>query len=164
VAGLVNCGIGWWLGAKMPAVTPLLVAGLVGLFGYGVSLVLFILALRHIGTARTGAYFSTAPFLGAIVSVVFLAEPITGWILVAGLLMGIGVWLHLSERHEHVHAHEEVTHEHLHVHNEHHRHEHESETPIIEPHSHIHTHTKLTHSHPHYPDIHHRHEHQTKKS
>ena len=141
----------------MPAVTPLLVAGLVGLFGYGVSLVLFILALRHIGTARTGAYFSTAPFLGAIVSVVFLAEPITGWILVAGLLMGIGVWLHLSERHEHVHAHEEVTHEHLHVHNEHHRHEHESETPIIEPHSHIHTHTKLTHSHPHYPDIHHRH-------
>lgn len=159
MAGLVNVGIGWWLGAKMPALTPLLIAGFVGLFGYGLSLVLFILALRHIGTARTGAYFSTAPFVGAVVSVVFLAEPITGWLLVSALLMGIGVWLHVTERHEHLHKHDEMTHNHVHIHDEHHQHEHPEGTPPGEPHSHPHTHKELVHSHPHYPDIHHRHEH-----
>lgn len=41
---------------------------MVGFFGYGVSLVPFVLALRSLGTVRTGAYFSTAPFLGAAVS------------------------------------------------------------------------------------------------
>jgi drug/metabolite transporter (DMT)-like permease len=161
VAGLVNCVLGWSIGTGMPAIRPMIFAGIVGLFGCGLSLVLFILALRYIGTARTGAYFSTAPFLGVLVSVPLLAEPITVWIVVSALLMGIGVWLHLSERHEHLHHHEAMVHDHLHVHDEHHHH-HPERVPLVETHSHPHQHEDLCHFHPHYPDIHHCHGHEIK--
>src|SRR5262249_41970997 len=127
--------------------------------GYGVSLVLFVRALRELGAARTGAYFSTAPFLGAGVSVIALGEPVTARLALGGVLMALGVWLHVSERHAHEHAHEPMEHEHLHVHDEHHLHAHEPGAPPGEPHSHRHTHAALHHSHRHYPDLHHRHEH-----
>ena len=135
------------------------VAGLVGFVGYGVSLALFVLALRQLGAARTGAYFSTAPFLGAVAAILFLREPLTLQLIAAGLLMGVGVWLHLTEHHEHEHDHEPMQHTHLHVHDEHHQHEHLPEDPPGEPHTHRHTHLPLRHSHPHFPDIHHRHGH-----
>src|SRR4029077_13196859 len=96
-------------------------AALVGFFGYGVSLVLFVLALRHLGTARTGAYFSTAPFLGALLSLGLLGEHLTVSLVVAGGLMAIGVALHLMERHEHEHVHEALAHEHRHAHDVHHQ-------------------------------------------
>jgi hypothetical protein len=131
----------------------------IGFLGYGVSLVLFVLALRHLGTARTGAYFSLAPFLGAALSVVWLRESFTAGFIVAGLFMDAGVWLHLTERHEHQHAHDAMEHEHLHHHDAHHQHTHGPTDPSGEPHSHWHRHRPLTHSHPHYPDLHHRHKH-----
>src|SRR5947207_8279542 len=98
----------------------MLSAGVVGLCGYGISLVLFVLALRNLGTARTGAYFSTAPFLGAVISLALFREPLTLQLGAAALLMGAGVWLHLAERHEHEHVHEPLQHEHRHVHDAHH--------------------------------------------
>eukprot|EP01035_Chromulina_nebulosa_P015732 gene15732-biopygen13404 len=116
-----------------------------------------MLALRHLGTARTGAYFSLAPFIGACLAVLALHEPVTPSLLVAGGLMAFGLWLHLSERHGHEHVHEPLEHEHVHVHDAHHQHPHDG--PVSEPHSHWHRHTPLRHSHPHYPDIHHRHGH-----
>jgi len=158
-AGAVNTGMAFAAGASLPGGFTLLATGLIGLFGYGISLSLFVLALRSIGTARTGAYFSTAPFLGAILSVILLREPPTGLLLLAGALMMAGVWLHLTERHEHLHAHETLTHTHRHVHDEHHPHNHLPGTPPGEPHTHEHTHEPLVHSHPHYPDLHHRHKH-----
>jgi hypothetical protein len=103
-----------------------------------VSLTLFVLALRHIGTARTGAYFSLAPFVGALISVLILRDSLTLQFLIAAILMGIGVWLHLTERHEHEHFHEAIEHEHRHVHDEHHQHEHDEFAPLGEPHSHPH--------------------------
>jgi EamA-like transporter family len=130
--------------------------------GYGLSLTLFIMSLRKLGTARTTAYFSTAPFIGAILSIIFLHDHLTTGFWLAGICMAIGVWLHLTERHEHMHTHEVITHEHMHVHDEHHQHEHDPSTPPGEPHSHVHTHKPITHSHPHYPDIHHRHSHDDK--
>jgi hypothetical protein len=132
---------------------------LVGFLGYGLSLVLFVLALRHIGTARTGAYFSVAPFVGASVALLLLHEPVGLLFFAAAGLMGQGVWLHLTERHEHPHPHERLTHAHRHVHDEHHRHAHPPGVDPSEPHTHEHTHEPLTHSHPHFPDIHHRHRH-----
>lgn len=84
----------------------------VGFFGVGVSLVLFVLALRHLGTARTGAYFSLAPFIGALVAIFLLHEPLTVKLAFAGALMAFGLWMHLSERHEHEHEHEALEHEH----------------------------------------------------
>jgi drug/metabolite transporter (DMT)-like permease len=159
VAGSANTALGLILGARLPALPTLLATGVIGLFGYGVSLTLFVLALRHVGAARTGAYFSTAPFVGAVISILLLGDKLTIGIGAAAALMGAGVWLHLTERHEHLHRHEPMEHEHLHYHDEHHQHTHGPNDPPGEPHSHRHRHEELIHSHPHYPDIHHRHTH-----
>ena len=162
-AGIVNTSIAFARGAHWPAAGPLAGALVVGLLSYGVSLVLFVLALRHVGTARTGAYFSTAPFVGAVLSLILFRETPTPGFLAAAALMGIGVWLHLSERHEHVHVHQAMDHAHAHVHDEHHQHAHGPDDPPVtdpQPHVHAHHHAPLTHSHRHYPDIHHRHSHE----
>ena len=140
IAGPVNLALGLAAGGSCPALSAASVAGLVGFLGYGVSLVLFVYALRHLGTARTGAYFSTAPFLGAIAALALLREPLTVQLLAAGVLMAIGVWLHLTEHHEHEHVHEPMEHAHSHVHDEHHQHEHAAEDPPGEPHTHAHRH------------------------
>jgi drug/metabolite transporter (DMT)-like permease len=158
VAGAVNVGLALLLGLELPALGTLGVVALVGFCGYGVSLVLFVLALRDLGTARTGAYFSVAPFFGAALSFLLQGDPITWQLVVAGLLMGTGVWLHLTERHEHRHAHAVQQHTHPHVHDEHHQHAHES-WDGDEPHTHPHVHAPIVHSHSHYPDLHHRHRH-----
>ncbi|MEO5756695.1 MAG: DMT family transporter [Mesorhizobium sp.] len=157
VAGVVNVGLGLVVGASFPAISIVTAAAVVGFLGIGVSLVMFILALRHLGTARTGAYYALAPFIGALLAIAILGDPITLKLAMAGLLMGVGLWLHLSERHEHEHDHEHLEHEHSHVHDEHHQHQHDG--PVVEPHSHPHVHTPMRHKHPHYPDLHHRHGH-----
>jgi drug/metabolite transporter (DMT)-like permease len=157
VAGGVNFGLALARHATLPPVATVGAAGVVGFLGVGVSLVLFVLALRHLGSARTGAYFSLAPFVGAIIALVLLPEALTWQLVVAGLLMGVGLWLHLTERHEHGHVHESIEHEHNHVHDEHHRHHHDG--PATEPHSHWHRHEPMQHKHVHYPDLHHRHRH-----
>jgi drug/metabolite transporter (DMT)-like permease len=156
-AGSVNLVIALVLGARLPSIGVTGAALVVGLFGIGLSLVLFVLALRHLGCARTGAYFSLAPFLGAIIAVVLFGEPITTRLVLAGALMAFGLCLHLTERHSHEHVHQATEHEHSHVHDAHHQHVHDE--PIAEPHSHRHRHEGLRHSHVHYPDLHHRHEH-----
>ena len=158
-AGSVNILLAWAQGAAFPAAGTILAACVVGFLGYGVSLVLFVLGLRHLGTARTGAYFSLAPFIGALLSVVLLHEPMTIRLLAAGTLMGIGLWLHLTERHEHEHAHQPLEHEHRHTHDDHHGHTHDPNDPEGEPHSHWHRHRPMVHRHAHFPDMHHRHGH-----
>jgi drug/metabolite transporter (DMT)-like permease len=158
-AGSVNILLALVRGAPGPSLAMGLAAGVVGLSGYGVSLVLFVLALRHLGAARTGAYFSTAPFVGALGGVGALGESVTARLLAAAALMGVGVGLHLTERHAHEHVHEALEHEHLHWHDEHHRHGHPAGMPPGEPHAHPHLHAPLRHAHPHYPDLHHRHDH-----
>ena len=158
-AGAVNLCVAAAFGAALPAPKVAAAAALVGLLGYGVSLALFVVALRHLGTARTGAYFSTAPFIGAAASFALLGEaPDTSFWVAAGL-MAVGVALHLTERHRHTHRHEALTHAHPHTHDEHHRHQHDFAWDGTEPHSHTHAHDRLSHSHAHFPDIHHRHSH-----
>ena len=158
VAGPVNLVIALSLGAELPGAASIAGAMGVGLFAYGVSLVLFIIAMRHVGTARAGAYFSVAPFFGAALAVA-LGASVTLPLTVAALLMALGVWLHLTERHEHEHSHEVVTHDHWHVHDEHHQHDHGVPVAPNVRHSHEHTHEQVTHTHQHYPDAHHRHSH-----
>ena len=158
-AGSVNLVLAVAQGAVLPEPGTIIAAGIVGFFGYGVSLLLFVLGLRHLGTARTGAYFSVAPFIGAVLAILLLGEPLTARLLLAAAFMGLGLWLHLSERHEHEHAHETVQHEHRHAHDMHHQHEHSPDVMPGEPHAHRHRHEPLVHKHPHYPDLHHRHRH-----
>jgi len=160
VAGATNLALAFGRGAELPAINAVLAIGAVGFLGYGISLVLFIVALRHLGTARTGAYFALAPFIGAVVAIPLLGEPLTLTLVAAAILMAVGLWLHLAERHEHSHEHEPLEHEHAHSHDDrHHQHQHGPDDPPDEPHSHRHRHTRLVHSHPHYPDLHHRHDH-----
>lgn len=160
VAGAVNTSLALGLGGlALPHGSMISVALLVGFLGYGVSLVLFVLALRGLGTARTGAYFSTAPFIGAAIAIFFFHEPTSASFWIASVFMGVGVWLHLTEQHEHEHTHELLNHNHSHRHDEHHQHEHHFPWDGTEPHSHPHQHEAITHSHPHYPDIHHPHKH-----
>ena len=129
VAGPVNLLIALAIGSALPSVPSIAVALVVGFFAYGVSLVLFIIGLRHLGTARAGAYFSVAPFFGTVLALAF-GEPITVLLVIAALLMALGVWLHLTERHEHEHTHPATA-----------------------------TATAVTHTHPHFPDSQHRHPH-----
>ena len=159
-AGGVNFALAWgWRQVEPPPVETWLEAGLVGLFGYGISVALFVAALRHLGVARASAYFSLAPFIGAVLALAILDEPLTLKLLAAGALMALGLYFHLAERHEHEHVHEAMEHEHRHTHDEHHRHEHEPGAPPSEPHSHRHRHERVVHRHAHYPDLHHRHGH-----
>jgi hypothetical protein len=159
VAGPVMLAFGLLAGDSLPPLTMAFVAGAVGFVGYGVSLALFVLALRQLGAARTGAYFSTAPFLGALAAILFLSEPITLQLVLAGLLMSAGVWLHLTEVHDHEHEHEPLEHSHPHVHDLHHEHEHLPDDPPGEPHTHAHRHPGMKHRHSHVPDMHHLHRH-----
>jgi drug/metabolite transporter (DMT)-like permease len=158
-AGAVNTGLALLLGARAPGPAGIAEAMTIGLLGYGVSLVLFVLALRGLGAARTGAYFSTAPFMGAAIAVLTFGERPAPTFWLAAALMGAGVWLHLRERHEHAHTHQPVRHTHRHVHDEHHQHSHDFDWDGREAHTHEHAHALLTHSHPHYPDAHHQHRH-----
>ncbi|OGT38736.1 MAG: hypothetical protein A3F12_07075 [Gammaproteobacteria bacterium RIFCSPHIGHO2_12_FULL_38_14] len=159
VSGVVNVGLALAIGLTLPVWSKTSYALLVGFLGYGVSLVLFVLALRGLGTARTGAYFSTAPFIGAAIAIVFFHEPTSMLFWIAAVLMGIGVWIHLTENHQHTHTHEALFHSHHHTHDEHHQHTHGFPWDGKDPHTHPHQHDPITHSHHHYPDIHHRHKH-----
>jgi drug/metabolite transporter (DMT)-like permease len=158
-AGTINLLLAFGHAARLPGVADIAGAGVVGLLGYGVSLSLYVVALRHTGAARTSAYYATAPFVGAVIAVVALGEPASRQLALAGVLMAAGVWLHLSERHEHMHEHEPLAHSHRHRHDEHHRHAHGPGDPPGEPHTHRHDHALLRHSHAHYPDAHHQHGH-----
>ena len=159
IAGSVNCALALMLGLELPALPTVAEIMTLGLLGYGVSLVLFVLALRGLGTARTGAYFSIAPFIGALVALAVLGESTTPAFWAACALMGLGVWLHLTERHEHDHTHEPLAHSHAHRHDADHQHEHKFAWNDQEPHVHEHQHGLVTHKHPHFPDVHHRHVH-----
>jgi drug/metabolite transporter (DMT)-like permease len=162
VAGCVNLALAVAMGDRLPSMPVLGGAMLVGFLAYGVSLALFVVGLRHLGTARTGAYFSVAPFFGAALALAS-GEPVTARLVAAGLLMGFGVWLHLTEKHEHPHVHEPMDHEHQHAHDEHHQHEHPDQPRLAlapgQKHAHRHHHDPMEHVHAHFPDAHHRHVH-----
>jgi len=165
VAGATNLVLALSLGAAWPALPVVLAAALLGFASYGASLALFVLGLRHLGTARTGAYFSIAPFVGAALAIAVLGEPVTLSLLIAAALMAWGVWLHLTESHQHSHTHEPLEHSHEHAHglgDEHHDHAHEAHEEPVAPgmrHTHAHRHLPISHSHAHFPDAHHRHSH-----
>ena len=164
VAGATNLALvsTFDTGATWPPFAVTLAAALLGFVSYGASLTLFVLGLRHLGTARTGAYFSIAPFFGALLAIGLLGEPVTAQWLAAGVLMAVGVALHLTEQHGHVHHHTLEEHNHAHVHgpdDPHHQHEHDPAVIVTGEHAHWHRHLPITHSHAHFPEAHHRHSH-----
>ena len=159
VAGSINLALAGASGQPSPDLAVVPLALVLGFVGYGLSLVLFVLALRELGAGRTGAYFACAPFAGALVAILFLGEVLSPQLAIAAALMGVGVYFHVTERHEHDHEHQPTEHSHRHRHDEHHRHEHDPSDPPGEPHVHRHAHAWLRHRHAHFPDAHHRHRH-----
>ncbi len=156
--GAVNALLAWRSGGGAPPAGWAAAALALGLLSYGVSLVLFIRAMRGLGASRAGAFFGAYPFMGAALGVAVLGEPVTGRLLAGGALMAGAFLLLALERHGHPHRHEALEHEHSHTHDDrHHSHGH-GEAPGA-AHSHPHRHEPAEHSHPHSPDAHHRHSH-----
>jgi drug/metabolite transporter (DMT)-like permease len=158
IAGTVSLSLAFLLGKGITFQINILLALLLGAFSYGLSLVLFIQALKGLGASRTGVFFSFGPFIGAVASVIILKEWL-GWVMFPAVaLMILGVWLITHEKHAHQHIHQPIAHSHLHRHDELH-HEHEHPEPVLGTHTHVHTHVALSHAHSHWPDSHHRHAH-----
>jgi len=157
-AGTVNTVLALVGGQSLPAPWTIVLAMALGAVSYGTSLALFIVAMRDLGAARTGAYFATAPFFGAAGGILLLGESPTPGLLAAAVLMALATWLLASERHAHAHRHAAAVHAHVHVTDAHHRHEHAG-WEGAEPHSHPHSTGPLEHEHPHTPDTHHNHGH-----
>jgi drug/metabolite transporter (DMT)-like permease len=156
-AGVCTASLGLLLGRDLPAADVAAAAMALGVLAYGASILLDGYALRQLGAAREAAFFATAPFMGAALSVPLLGDRFGLGETGAAVLMATGVWLLLRDRHSHVHTHEPLEHEHMHVHDEHHQHAHDG--AVNEPHSHPHRHEVLTHEHQHVSDQHHRHRH-----
>jgi drug/metabolite transporter (DMT)-like permease len=149
------------LNQDFPSIKVIGLAMLLGSISYGISIQLFIMAMRHLGAARTSTLFGTAPFIGVALSLLLLHEVPQFLFWVAIPIMLVGAWLMLTENHDHHHIHEHVEHTHAHSHpDEHHEHICPANVPLINcTHSHAHFHKPLKHVHPHAPDLHHRHEH-----
>ncbi len=157
-AGLFNTSFALVLGQGSATIEAVGVSLLIGALSYGLSLVLFINALRAIGSARTTTYFAMGPFFGMLIAMIFFSEMPNAWQWVSSILMLLGICLLIREQHGHLHTHEEIEHRHRHHHDDHHQHEHEG-TEGSEPHTHMHLHWPIIHAHMHWPDIHHRHLH-----
>jgi hypothetical protein len=131
----------------------------VGALSYGVSIVLYVIAAQHLGATRAQVAFSSAPFLGAGLSILLLGESVDAGHVASAAVLALGVALLLLDRHEHVHVHPAVEHVHSHRHDDgHHDHAHTGLDPAVR-HVHLHAHGPLEHRHRHLPDLHHRHRH-----
>lgn len=155
LAGAASAILALLLGARIPAARPALAAMLLGFASYGASLVLVVAAMRTLGAAREAAFFSTAPFAGALLSVPLLGDRLGPTEIAAGALMAVGVALLAAAGSPDLHEHGEEEHEHLHRHDEHHLHAHVPGDPTGEPHAHFHRHGRLRHAHARRADAHH---------
>ncbi len=160
-AGLVSLGLGFLLGNPLPPPSAIIGAMLLGCLSYGLSIVLFIHAMRSLGAGRTSALFGTAPIAGIILSIILFQETPHWTFIVALPVMIIGGVSLATEEHHHEHRHREIIHDHRHTHDDGHHDEHLKENHPCVPHSHTHVHSGLQHTHHHLPDIHHRHGHTT---
>jgi drug/metabolite transporter (DMT)-like permease len=159
-AGVFSLTLALLLGNSLPGAVTTLKALLLGSLSYGLSIILFIRAMRGLGAARTSALFATSPLAGILLSFIFLRETPSLMLLAALPLMALGTVALLTEEHRHAHLHPALIHEHAHRHDDgHHDHEHEGWVDPSKRHSHVHEHAEMTHDHEHMPDIDHRHEH-----
>jgi drug/metabolite transporter (DMT)-like permease len=163
VAGTINLSIGTSLAPIAVDVQTLGMALVVGALSYGASIVLYVRSAQKLGATRAQVVFSSAPFFGVALSVIFLGESLSIMYLIAIPIFFCGVAFLLMDDHAHAHSHDAVTHEHFHRHDDgHHAHEH-PDLPVSAHHTHQHTHAPVEHSHPHWPDIHHRHKHKRRQ-
>ena len=160
VAGVVNLSIGIQLDPYLATFYLTAAAILVGVFSYGLSLVLYIVSAQKLGAARSQIIFSSSPFFGVILAVVFLGESIYAAQVIATLIIVVSLAMLFAEKHYHLHHHSATAHEHWHRHDDGHHDHHFPGKPQPPYHSHWHEHKAAIHSHTHWPDPQHRHEHE----
>lgn len=80
------------IGDRMGEPSSVLSAFLLGFVAYGLSILCYVRAQRDIGAARTSAYYAVAPFIGAALSFVWLAERPGPGFLLALPVMVLGTW------------------------------------------------------------------------
>ncbi|OHB60680.1 MAG: multidrug DMT transporter [Planctomycetes bacterium GWF2_42_9] len=159
VAGIISMCIAIIAGNKLPRLEYVILAMVLGFFAYGLSIMFFIFAMRGLGSARTSAYFGTAPFIGALLSfIVFKEMPSIQFLCALPIMLG-GIIFLLNEKHKHEHTHEEFEHDHKHDYDDDEHHKHDNNSILNGFHALRHKHVAITHLHDHTPDIHHRHEH-----
>lgn len=159
-AGSFSLVLSLLTGSHLSSLSYAALALAVGGLCYGVSLLLFIFALRDLGSSRASALIASAPFMGAAVSFLIYQQmpTVQFWISVPFMLAGI--LLLFSESHVHTHGHEATVHDHMHTHSDaHHQHGHAQNDAGAETHRHEHRHDAIVHIHKHVPDIYHRHVH-----
>jgi drug/metabolite transporter (DMT)-like permease len=158
IAGSINGSIGYFMGPGLPGFKILTGALIVGVFCYGLSIVLYITAAHILGAIRSQILFSSAPFFGAFFSVLLLSERLSWIQLVAAFILAVSIVFLIMQKHGHEHAHAEAEHVHWHRHDDGH-HDHAHDKLVSGGHVHLHKHEKAQHSHTHFPDLHHRHDH-----
>ncbi len=82
-AGSYSLLLAFGLRNAMPSAPVILGALLLGSISYGMSIVLFIRAMRGLGAARTSALFGTSPLAGVILSFLLLRENPSALFLIA---------------------------------------------------------------------------------
>ena len=144
-SGLGSIIIALIIGEKFPDLIWLFTVMLLGFIAYGLSICLYIIAQKHLGAAKTSAYYSVAPFLGVAFSMLLLHEKPTLQFYIAFLIMIIAtiimvkdtITLQHTHEHEHIHSHEhrhgDIVHTHMHSHKHTHLHIHKGE---VENHEH----------------------------
>jgi drug/metabolite transporter (DMT)-like permease len=158
--GMTNLVIGLFLNEGQIQLHYIPLALLIGVFSYGISIVLFVYTAQNLGATRSQILFSSAPFWGIIVAWIFLHEPLNLIVLISFLLLASGIVFTNFATHGHLHYHKKIDHIHQHSHDDgHHNHINEDDNDKSLKHSHLHEHKEIKHTHKHYPDLHHRHEH-----
>jgi len=160
VGGITNLTIGMFLSNWQIQLNYIPAALLIGVFSYGISIVLYVTSAQNLGATRSQILFSTAPFWGIFAAWIFIGEPLTLIVLISFSILVLGIVFTNIASHGHEHNHKGMVHIHLHSHNDgHHNHIHEGDDDKSLKHSHLHEHKGIKHTHKHYPDLHHRHEH-----
>jgi len=158
--GLTNLTIGLFLNNGQILLHYFPIALLIGVFSYGISIVLYVTSAQSLGATRSQILFSTAPFWGILAAWVFLGEQLNLISLISFSVLVLGILFTNLASHGHKHFHSSMVHLHLHSHDDgHHDHTHPANSEKNTKHSHIHEHKEDSHTHNHYPDLHHRHEH-----
>ena len=73
-SGLGSLIVALIVGESIPEITWIIAVLLLGFIAYGLSINFYIKAQKHLGAAKTSAYYSIAPFLGVFFGIVLLNE------------------------------------------------------------------------------------------
>ena len=73
-SGIGSLIVALLVGEQIPSFEWILCVMLLGFVAYGLSIHFYIMAQKDLGAAKTSGYYSVAPFLGVIFSVLFLGE------------------------------------------------------------------------------------------